>query len=440
MDRLKRLSVFLLPSLVGINLLIGCASSNSDRASESTLNRKEVSSNLPQTREIKIQSPSVGTLNKKDINSNLPRTEEIPEEVDREQPETVYNQLVRQYSEDYKSCVESYRAKAKACDVDGVPGETTSKNLNVQLVLDASGSMANQIGGEQKLEIAKDALGNFVNRLPKQANVALRVYGHLGSNLEQDKEKSCAGTELIYNFQPLDRARFTSAIESLQPTGWTPIAASLDRAGTDFRNYNVTTNENVVYLVSDGIETCDGDPIAAAQKLNQSNVKAIVNVIGFDVDSQAAQQLRRIAEVGGGEYLEASTRDELWRIFQEKTGAAWSKYRCVNEEQWKAYRVTNQEQWTRYKCIHEKAWKEYNNIHKAAWTMYNNGELDRQTREYAIETARTKRDNLITEARTERDRTLNEVRTERDSSLNEARNERDEILEDARQERDEGLK
>ncbi len=41
----------------------------------------------------------------------------------------------------------------------------------MQLVLDASGSMANQIGGEQKLAIAKDALGNFVNRLPKQANV-----------------------------------------------------------------------------------------------------------------------------------------------------------------------------------------------------------------------------------------------------------------------------
>jgi len=39
--------------------------------------------------------------------------------------------------------------------------------------------------------------------------------------------------------------------------------------------------KNVVYVVSDGIETCGGDPVKAAEELHTSNIKAVVNISGL---------------------------------------------------------------------------------------------------------------------------------------------------------------
>lgn len=55
-------------------------------------------------------------------------------------------------------------------------------------------------------------------------------------------------------------------------------------------------------FISDGIETCDGDPIKAVSKLRNHQIDATVNIIGFDVDDEGQQQLKEIAEAGGGEY------------------------------------------------------------------------------------------------------------------------------------------
>lgn len=130
MHKIKQLPGFLLPSLIGISILVGCAPSNRDNPSESTLNRKDINSNLPKPQEIKIKSPSIGTLNRKDVNSNLPKSEEVEEvteEVPQGQPDAVYSQLVRQYGEDYESCGKSYRAKVKACNFEGAIDNCTSK-------------------------------------------------------------------------------------------------------------------------------------------------------------------------------------------------------------------------------------------------------------------------------------------------------------------------
>ena len=296
--------------------------------------------------------------------------------------EQLYAELLETYGEDYESCGESVSYTAGICSADGTTGETTKENLNIQLVLDASGSMAELAGGEEKLTIAKESLTDFVAGLPERANVALRVYGHVGSNSDQDMEKSCAGTELVYGFQPLEQDEFSAVISSFEPTGWTAIADSLEQAGKDFDAYDAQTNENVVYLISDGIETCGGDPVAAAQSLNQSEVKTIVNVIGFDVDSDAAQQLRAVAQAGGGEYLEADTREQLYRVFNEKYRSAWDKYNCTYDEQWGAYNSTYDEQWARYNCIYDKAWREYNSMYDEAWERYDNKEIDREIRDF----------------------------------------------------------
>ena len=52
------------------------------------------------------------------------------------------------------------------------------KQLNISVLIDASGSMKATIGGEQMMALGKDAVKRFGTELPEEAIVSLRVYGH----------------------------------------------------------------------------------------------------------------------------------------------------------------------------------------------------------------------------------------------------------------------
>ncbi len=242
----------------------------------------------------------------------------------------LYQTLLAEFGSDLSECQVAAAAGAACPKPASLPGKF-KEQLNIQLVLDSSGSMASPLGGQRKMDIAKQAMTRFVDTLPATANISLRVYGHTGSNDEADRAESCKGTELFYPFQPLDAQQFKDAIVGFDATGWTPIAASLQAAQQDFAAYDGATNTNIIYLISDGIETCDGDPVAAARALHESNVQAIVNIIGFDVDAAGTAQLKQAATAGGGTYIGASNAAELDRIFRENYNwAEWTAYfNCV---------------------------------------------------------------------------------------------------------------
>lgn len=82
-------------------------------------------------------------------------------------------------------------------------------------------------------------------------------------------------------------------INAVAPVGWTPTGAALLAALDDFSQFDPATNSNFVYLISDGLETCDGDPAAAAAQLNSANVGVTVNVVGFAVDAETTQELQK---------------------------------------------------------------------------------------------------------------------------------------------------
>ena len=55
-------------------------------------------------------------------------------------------------------------------------------------------------------------------------------------------------------------------------------------------------DNNSIVLISDGIETCGGDPCAVAKKLTKDNIDFKVHVVGFDVSKKAKEQLECIAK------------------------------------------------------------------------------------------------------------------------------------------------
>ncbi len=86
---------------------------------------------------------------------------------------------------------------------------------------------------------------------------------------------------------------FNQALDSFSPAGWTPLASAIQIAKEDLSKQTGENVENIIYVVSDGVETCDGDPVKVAKDLNESDIEAIVNIIGFDVDDEGQQQLKK---------------------------------------------------------------------------------------------------------------------------------------------------
>lgn len=225
-----------------------------------------------------------------------------------------YMEILKMVQEDYKGPQEAInRLKFQAI---GSPEMKDSRfqfkeNLNVEIILDASGSMAQEVNGKVKMDAAKDAINKFVQQLPKDSKVGIRVYGHKGSNAESDKQLSCSSSEIMYPISNYDSSKFQTSLDKIKPTGWTPIGLALNEAKKDLSQYEGVTNTNIVYLVSDGVSTCEDNPVEAAKSLFDSNIQPIINVIGFDIDNEGQKQLKEIAEATEGIYTSVSDESEL---------------------------------------------------------------------------------------------------------------------------------
>jgi len=180
----------------------------------------------------------------------------------------------------------------------------------IEFIVDGSGSMAGKMEGSTKLAIAKQSLAKIINEIPPGSKVALRVYGQNFSI--DEKEQSCQDSELIYPMGPIDSEVFNQKIQSIKAKAYTPIAFSLAEARKDFS----AKDNRFIVLVSDGIETCGGDPCQVARDIQSSETPLIIHSIGFDVDEKAREQLVCIAEVSGGKYFDAKDAKGLFTSLQ----------------------------------------------------------------------------------------------------------------------------
>lgn len=206
---------------------------------------------------------------------------------------------------------------AFACLVTLAAAGGAEAKTDIEFVLDASGSMRAAMGGSTQMEIAKQTIKSTIATIPADTNVALRVYAH---RVEQsDKAGSCVDTELMIPFGPLNVAAFSAKVDSIQPKGYTPIAYSLSQVANDFGVEREA--EKVIILVSDGEETCGGDPVQTVKDLIAKGYKVKVNAVGFNVDPKTQAQLQAIAQAGGGQYYDArdgaSLGSSLQKITQE---------------------------------------------------------------------------------------------------------------------------
>ncbi|MFO1518917.1 MAG: Ig-like domain-containing protein [bacterium] len=193
---------------------------------------------------------------------------------------------------------------------------------NIELILDMSGSMWEQIQGKSKIEIAKEVLASLVKGFPKTANLGVRVYGHRSKG-------DCKDTELLVPFGKVDPDSIIAKVNALKPKGMTPIDYNLRQGLTDVQGLQ---GSKVIILVTDGIESCKGDPVKAAQDLMAAGLKLKVDVVGFNVANapDAVAQLKKVAEVGQGKFFSAESAEELQAALAEAVKVTYSVYDAQN--------------------------------------------------------------------------------------------------------------
>jgi len=198
---------------------------------------------------------------------------------------------------------------AAATALLALPAAGAGKTVNIEYILDASGSMTLPIGGDLKIDIAKKTLLDLVEKLRRDAaetelNVGLRVYGHRTGDRE-DPAVGCKDTALEVPIKGVDVAAIREKVSGIRARGRTPIEYALREAAKDFPAG--AGSDNIVILVSDGKETCGGDPCAAAKALHEAGVGLKIHVVGFDIKPEERAELECIAKAGGGRYFAADS-------------------------------------------------------------------------------------------------------------------------------------
>ncbi|WP_042144592.1 VWA domain-containing protein [Paucisalibacillus sp. EB02] len=218
-------------------------------------------------------------------------------------------------SPNYKEAIENAEAFQPEFEVPYLPNpKRVSESGNSEeigkaiILLDASSSMLLSVDGEVKMDVAKDAVMRFADVIGQESEVSLVVYGHKGSEANSDKKLSCEGIEEIYPMGAYNSESFQESLSNFESKGWTPLAGAINKATEMSAEIEGTIT---VYIVSDGVETCDGNPIIAAEDFVKENEDRSVNIIGFNVDKKAEEQLTAVSASGNGKYYSANNAEEI---------------------------------------------------------------------------------------------------------------------------------
>jgi len=174
-------------------------------------------------------------------------------------------------------------------------------------VFDASNSMNATWQSDRRITIARKLLNDAIKEVNQKPNVelALRVYGHQ-VRIEPGKQ-DCDDTKLEVSFRPNNGALIQRTLNNLTPKGTTPIARSLEKAAGDFPDCD--NCRNIIILITDGIEACDGDPCAVSQALQKKGIILKPFVIGVGLDDEFKDTFNCV-----GNYFDATNEESFKNI------------------------------------------------------------------------------------------------------------------------------
>ncbi len=178
----------------------------------------------------------------------------------------------------------------------------TKPKTRILFLLDGSGSMYAAMDKDIRINVAKRLLAKIVDSLEsaKDVQVALRVYGHTTS----PGQRNCKDTKLEVPFKYNNHKQIKDKLKDVVPKGTTLIAYSLQQSAYDFPKEPGV--RNIIILITDGIEECDGDPCAVSEALQSQGVVLRPFIIGLG----STEDFRKAFECVG-RYYDANTEESF---------------------------------------------------------------------------------------------------------------------------------
>jgi hypothetical protein len=190
-------------------------------------------------------------------------------------------------------------------EVSAGVGAGLGENTVVEVILDASGSMLQREGNLTRIDIAKSTLVSLLGEtIPAGTPFALRVFGHL--------EADPCSTHLEIPLSPLEVSAARQQVQAImaRSRSRTPLADSLLKTREDLAGAD---GERILILLTDGKETCNGDPLQAIDLLQSDSENLRVNIVGFAINDEDLQEtFQSWAALGHGLYLNARDAEQLF--------------------------------------------------------------------------------------------------------------------------------
>jgi len=299
--------------------------------------------------------------------------------------QAVYETLAAKHTGDTSRCdIQIKEPKIEECPLPKTYTAGERPASHVVFLIDASGSMGGKLLGKSKMSIAKNESLRFLEALQDDVPTGMIVYGHEGDNTKKGKTESCSSVEWVHKLGSA-KSNLKKSINALKPVGYTPIGDALDYTLLELQKLKKSKDEKpsvpIVYLLSDGKETCGGDPVASAKALHESGVKAVVNIIGFDVGKETRAQLEAVSVAGGGKYFPAKDAKALRKQLNaaRDTELSLAHYEnCLFSNLSRTARVHQNANLDAIKCQTKEVTRPFRALKKELKTMVSEGMISKE--------------------------------------------------------------
>lgn len=202
-----------------------------------------------------------------DTSGSMEYSIDLPASIDRELSR-LYNQLERE-------------RKAAAGGGFGA----LLRIAQVQAQYDRLTRRAASVRGRERLAVARDVTIDAITQAPQDLSIGLVSFNQCNSRRH--------GT-----FQPGQRNNLIRTVRRLKAEDSTPLARAIQAAASSFDGGTTADDPVNMVVISDGQDSCNGNPCNAARRAKGSKPGLVINV----VDLSKAGDLRCVAERTGGFY------------------------------------------------------------------------------------------------------------------------------------------
>jgi Ca-activated chloride channel family protein len=197
------------------------------------------------------------------------------------------------------------------------------------LVFDGSGSMAGTDMNSVTPQIAKvrQALARVLPSVAPVRDLGLMVYGPGPYN-------KCDNIDLRLKPAAHSAEEIMTEVNGVVPAGQTPLTSSVRQAAEALKFRDKAAE---IVLLTDGEETCGGDPCGLARALKAAGKQLTIHVIGFRARGTPSLdgpfKSRCLADETGGQYLSAGTEAELEEALRKALACPFiTEMRCGARE------------------------------------------------------------------------------------------------------------